>query len=85
LAAASAPGHAHPHPFLPGAVGDAALTVDPTDEAALAGAIRQALTDEPPRAQPRAAGLARAVSFSWERTAAETLGVYQAIIGSSEG
>jgi glycosyltransferase involved in cell wall biosynthesis len=62
---------------LPEVVGDAALTVDPTDEAALADAIRQALTDEPLRAQLRTAGLARAAAFSWERTAAETLGVYR--------
>ena len=69
---------------LPEVVGDAALTIDPTDEAALATAIRQALTDEPLRAHLRTVGLARAAGFSWERTAAETLGVYQVVTRSSE-
>jgi glycosyltransferase involved in cell wall biosynthesis len=62
---------------LPEVVGDAALTVDPTDESALADAIRRALADEPLRSRLRAAGLARAAAFSWERTAALTLEVYQ--------
>jgi glycosyltransferase involved in cell wall biosynthesis len=64
---------------LPEVVGDAALTVDPTDETALAEAIRRALTDEPLRSRLRAAGLARAAAFSWERTAALTLEVYRGI------
>jgi glycosyltransferase involved in cell wall biosynthesis len=64
---------------LPEVVGDAALMVDPTDEAALAAAIRKSLTDEPLRERLRAAGLARAKQFSWERTAAETLTAYQQV------
>jgi glycosyltransferase involved in cell wall biosynthesis len=67
---------------LPEVVGDAALTVAPTDETALAEAIRRALTDEPLRSHLHAAGLARAAKFSWERTAALTLEVYR---GFEEG
>jgi len=70
---------------MPEVVGDAALTIDPTDEAALAEAIHRALTDEPLRAQLHQAGLARAALFSWERTAAETLAVYRTVLeGESE-
>jgi glycosyltransferase involved in cell wall biosynthesis len=65
---------------LPEVVGDAALTVDPTDEEALAAAIHRALTDEPLRERLREAGSARAALFSWERTAAETLAVYRKVI-----
>jgi glycosyltransferase involved in cell wall biosynthesis len=65
---------------LPEVVGDAALTIDPTDEAALAEAIHRALTDELLRARLREAGLARAAKFSWERTAAETLAVYRKVL-----
>jgi glycosyltransferase involved in cell wall biosynthesis len=65
---------------LPEVVGDAALMVEPTDEEALATAIRQALTDEPLRERLREAGFARAAQFSWERTAAETLAVYRKVL-----
>jgi glycosyltransferase involved in cell wall biosynthesis len=61
---------------LPEVVGDAALLVDPTDVAALAGALERLLDDEPLRRDLRARGLARAARFTWSRTAAETLQVY---------
>jgi glycosyltransferase involved in cell wall biosynthesis len=69
---------------LPEVVGDAALMVEPTDGDALAGAIRQALTDEPLRERLREAGFARAARFSWERTAAETLDVYRKVLEGRE-
>lgn len=65
---------------LPEVVGDAALTVDPYDVAALAAAIERALTDEPLRAELRARGLARAAQFTWERAARETMNVYQQLL-----
>lgn len=53
---------------LPEVCGDAALLVDPDDPDALTEAILAAIGDE----RLRAAGLARARSFTWERTARET-------------
>ena len=53
---------------LPEVCGDAALLVDPDDADALADAILAATGDE----RLRDAGLARARSFTWERTARET-------------
>ena len=53
---------------LPEVGGGAAPLVDPNDGAALAEAILAAIGDE----RMREAGLARARSFTWERTARET-------------
>jgi glycosyltransferase involved in cell wall biosynthesis len=53
---------------LPEVCGNAAILVDPTDRTGLADAILAAVGDE----RLRAAGLARARSFTWERTARET-------------
>jgi glycosyltransferase involved in cell wall biosynthesis len=64
---------------LPEVVGDAGLTVDPTDIYALAGAMSRALQDPQLRQQMIQRGLARAAEFTWLR-AAEQLGqVYQQI------
>jgi glycosyltransferase involved in cell wall biosynthesis len=51
--------------------GGAAVTVDPYDAVALAGAIGAVLTGPERRAELRQRGLERARQFSWERTAAE--------------
>ena len=61
---------------LPEAVGDAGLIVDPQRAEALASALREALD---PRAavELRRRGLERASRFSWERTATETMNVYE--------
>jgi len=64
---------------LPEVAGDAALLCDPTDVAALARAIEQALTDRDLNAALRQRGLARAAQFTWEQTAQHTLEVYQAL------
>jgi len=55
----------------------AALLVDPHDTAAIAEAMDRALGDEAERERLRLAGLARARSFSWERSTRETLKVYE--------
>jgi len=60
---------------LPEVVGDAALTVDPTDTPAIAAALLYLLTDDALRATLAAAGLAQATQFRWARTAAETRAV----------
>lgn len=62
---------------LPEAAGDAALLVEPTDAEALAAAVARVLGDPALAEQMRADGLAQAGLFRWERTAAETVAVYQ--------
>jgi len=57
---------------LPETCGDAALLVDPDDGLALAAAVVAAATDAAVRDRLRAAGLARAAGFSWDRAAAAT-------------
>lgn len=61
---------------LPEVAGDAALLVDPDDDAAIADALRRVLADDELRARLSAAGLARAATFSWERTAELTAASY---------
>ncbi len=60
---------------LPEVVGDAGLMVDPRDPEAIAEAIVRILTDDALHKELRARGIARAVTFSWERTARELLHV----------
>ena len=63
---------------LPEVVGDAGIIVDdPTSASVLAAGIVRAIEDEGLRDDLRARGLARAATFSWERTARETLEVYR--------
>ena len=64
---------------LPEVVGDAALTIDPYDIEGLAKAMEQLLMDQELRSEMRARGLVRAKLFSWERTARETLRVYEEV------
>jgi glycosyltransferase involved in cell wall biosynthesis len=61
---------------IPEVAGEAALLVEP-EALAVAEALGQVLGDAGLRERLRAAGLARAASFSWERTAAATLAVYR--------
>ena len=68
---------------LPEIAGDAALTFDPLDTAAIAGAIAQLLGDGELRARMAHAGIARAASSTWERTAALTLAVYRQVLGQT--
>lgn len=67
---------------LPEVVGDAALLFDPFDESAIAGALNMLLNDSARRDSLRAAGLARAREFSWERCARETIAVYERVLAS---
>ena len=62
---------------LPEVVGDAALLVEPTDVDGLAVAIWRVLSDAALRKQMMQKGLQRARSFSWEKTAQETLEIYR--------
>lgn len=62
---------------MPEVVGDAALMVDPFDEQAIACGLGRLLRDKALCADLRERGLARASMFSWQRTARETLYVYE--------
>jgi alpha-1,3-rhamnosyl/mannosyltransferase len=61
---------------LPEVCGDAALLVEPSDPAALARALERIANDAPLRQQLGRRGLERAASFTWQRTAAATLDLY---------
>jgi glycosyltransferase involved in cell wall biosynthesis len=58
---------------------DAALLVDPHDEAALAEGLLRLLSDSSLRERLSAAGKARAAQFSWQKTAQQTLAVYRRV------
>jgi glycosyltransferase involved in cell wall biosynthesis len=57
---------------LPEVAGDAAVTVDPRDEGAIAEGLAQLFGDPDLRAMLSAAGVARAAKFTWESTARRT-------------
>jgi glycosyltransferase involved in cell wall biosynthesis len=62
------------------AVGDAGLTFDPTSPEELAVCIARLLEDAQLRERLRAAGLARAASFTWRASAEATAAVYREAI-----
>jgi glycosyltransferase involved in cell wall biosynthesis len=64
---------------LPEVLGDAALLVDPRDEAALAEALRAAADD---RGSLRRRGLERAARYRWDRAATETWRVYDEAVAA---
>jgi glycosyltransferase involved in cell wall biosynthesis len=64
---------------VPEVVGDAALSVNPLDVPAWTTALTCALDDNELRAQLRAAGLARATTFTWARTAQQWLSVVESL------
>jgi glycosyltransferase involved in cell wall biosynthesis len=65
---------------LPEIAGDAALKVDPDDHEALAAALGRVLDDSGLRAALARRGLERARAFTWERTARQTLALYEAVL-----
>jgi glycosyltransferase involved in cell wall biosynthesis len=64
---------------LPEVVGDAAVMVDPYDVDALAEAMSRVLAHGDLRRELRQRGLERCRQFTWERTARETVAVYQEV------
>ena len=64
-------------------VGDAALTADPEDTAALTWHAAAVLTDEPLRRSLIKRGLVHAAQFSWSRTATQLMGVYRDVIAKA--
>lgn len=65
---------------MPEVAGEAALLFDPANESEIATALARLLTDAPLRQRLAEAGRARARTFTWERTAAETLEVYRRLL-----
>lgn len=68
---------------LPEVTGDAALSVDPHSEHAIAEAMRAVADREDLRADLSARGLQRASLFSWERTARATWEIYERLSARS--
>jgi glycosyltransferase involved in cell wall biosynthesis len=66
---------------IPEVVGDAGIVVDPDDVGALADAMHRVLADPELRSRLVVAGRERVRHFSWDRTARETLRVWQAAAG----
>jgi glycosyltransferase involved in cell wall biosynthesis len=60
---------------LPEVVGDAGLLLEPGDASAWADAVERLMGDEGLQGALRRKGLERAMGFTWERCARETLGV----------
>ncbi len=69
---------------IPEIVADAAFLVAPDDARAMGGAILGILMQPPLAAQLRNLGLSRASAFSWQKTAQETLAVYEKALRASD-
>lgn len=64
---------------LPEVVGDAGITIDPTNVNELADAMIKIISDTSLKDEMVKKGLKRAKKFSWIRTAKETLSVYEEV------
>jgi glycosyltransferase involved in cell wall biosynthesis len=67
-------------PSLLNVAGEAAITVDPKDGDGLTRAIMAVLTDRELRKRLIDSGMARVELFSWDKTAKETLKIYEEVI-----
>ena len=83
--AAGTPALVGRYPAAPEVLGDAALIVDPTDVAAIAGGLVSLATDEALRARLRVKGRARATESTWVRTARLTVAGYAGAIEDHRG
>jgi glycosyltransferase involved in cell wall biosynthesis len=70
-------------PALHEVAGDAALSVEPGDVAALAESMARLLDDAVLADHLRARGRARAAGYSWAATARATLEAYRAVVGAT--
>jgi glycosyltransferase involved in cell wall biosynthesis len=61
---------------LPEVVGDAAFSIDPDDDRQIAGSIIATIVQEELASEMKQKGLKQAARFSWEKTATETLLIY---------
>jgi alpha-1,3-rhamnosyl/mannosyltransferase len=76
--AAGTPALVGAYSAAPEVVGDACLLVDPTDTAALRGALERLAHDAALRRRLAVAGKIRAASYTWEHTARVTAAAYDA-------
>jgi glycosyltransferase involved in cell wall biosynthesis len=67
-------------PAVAEVVGDAGILVPPDDAAALAASVERVLADRPLAKSLTRKGLARAREFTWGRTAAATMTVYERLL-----
>jgi glycosyltransferase involved in cell wall biosynthesis len=67
---------------VPEVVGESAYLVNPDDSRAMGAALISVLIQDDLHDSLRNAGLALASNFSWERTARETLKVYERVLAS---
>jgi glycosyltransferase involved in cell wall biosynthesis len=65
---------------LPEIIGDAGFALDPDDARQIAGSIIATLVQEELAVEMRQKGLTQAARFSWEKTAAETVLVYDQVV-----
>ncbi|MBI1911576.1 MAG: glycosyltransferase family 4 protein [Deltaproteobacteria bacterium] len=65
---------------LPEVVGNAGITIDPLNTKELAESMESILSSSSLRQELKEKGLKRAAEFSWERTARETLKVYEEVM-----
>ncbi len=65
---------------IPEVVGDAGILVDPDDEVEMAVWISRLMTDATLAERLRRAGRMRAMDYTWERTARQTIDAYQEAI-----
>jgi glycosyltransferase involved in cell wall biosynthesis len=68
---------------LPEVVGEGGVLLDPMDAEGMAGALIQLATDEAFHTDIRRRALDQAATFSWERTAQETLAAYREVLASA--
>jgi glycosyltransferase involved in cell wall biosynthesis len=69
---------------LPEVLGDAGFAVEPDDARNMAGAIISTIIQDNLRAELRQKGEKQAANFSWEKTATETLLVYDTAVSATE-
>ncbi len=69
---------------IPEVVGDAGITVEPTDVSAVAEAIREVLVNPSLSITLREQGLKQAARFSWKNTAEEVLKIYRSVGGHGD-
>ena len=68
---------------LPEVAGTAAIQIDPSDDAALAGALNTLATDEHLRNDLILRGLSHAKAFTWERAVGATAAVYRELVSAA--
>lgn len=69
---------------MPEIAGQAALQANPLDPQAIGQQIRTVLADQALQRELVSQGRARANDFTWERTAQQVLGIYQAVFESNQ-